>query len=212
MEIIDDLLAMPYYKNYAATSGAVHNISKHEDAVKDILIKRGLSECDQSKKKTLPPMSFVSQPNGPNKSPDFLVRFGGPKIFSLECKSVADSKPLYNSGGISSEYIYIFSSQKHKKTTLYLGRDICSREQREIIGELIIKQRLIEDEYNDKLRTADIYGRGVSYYTRPMICQSGKSNLTNYFTHADRELCEQRVREYVLNGGSIEEREPRTQS
>jgi len=32
-KITSDLLSMPYYKNYAAASGAVHNISNHEDAV-----------------------------------------------------------------------------------------------------------------------------------------------------------------------------------
>jgi hypothetical protein len=211
MEVFEDLLALPYYKNHAATSGAVHNISKHEDAVKDIFIKRGLTET--SLKTDQPAMSFVSQPNGTNNNPDFLVRFEGPKVFEFECKSVENGyKPIYNSGGISRNYIYIFSSKKMNKTTLYLGGDICSREQQGLIAELIMKQRLLEKEYNEKLRITDIYGRGVSYYTRPMIGQSGNSELTNYFTHVDRELCEKRVREYMISGELLEEREPPTRS
>ena len=42
-EILEDILTMPYYKNYAAASGAVHNIAKHEDAVEDKFVKHGLS-------------------------------------------------------------------------------------------------------------------------------------------------------------------------
>ena len=39
--LFKDLVAMPYFKNYAAASGMVHNVSNHEDAVKDILLKCG---------------------------------------------------------------------------------------------------------------------------------------------------------------------------
>jgi hypothetical protein len=38
-----DLKQMPYYKNYAAASGKVHNISDHEDAVKDVIIQNGFT-------------------------------------------------------------------------------------------------------------------------------------------------------------------------
>ena len=43
-KMCSDLKQMPYYKNYAAASGKVHNISNHEDAVKDVIIQNGFSE------------------------------------------------------------------------------------------------------------------------------------------------------------------------
>ena len=84
--VLDDLRRMPYFKNYAAASGAVHAITGHEDAVKDIFLKNGLVECPTAFKKAIPLNSFVSQPNGSQKSPDFLVRFGCETIYKFECK------------------------------------------------------------------------------------------------------------------------------
>ena len=40
-KICNDFNQMPYYKNYAAASGNVHNISDHEDAVNDVLKQNG---------------------------------------------------------------------------------------------------------------------------------------------------------------------------
>ena len=52
MEIINSKFSkMPYYKNYAAVSGAVHNISHHEDAVRDILISEGITQYETKQKK-----------------------------------------------------------------------------------------------------------------------------------------------------------------
>jgi hypothetical protein len=54
-KILDDFNKMPYYKNYAAASGNVHNISKHEDAVNDVLKQNGFYEfvpkSEKNKKK-----------------------------------------------------------------------------------------------------------------------------------------------------------------
>ena len=37
--LFNDLLTMPYFRNYAATSGNVHNISNHESAVESVSAK-----------------------------------------------------------------------------------------------------------------------------------------------------------------------------
>ena len=42
LSIINELLEMPYYKNYSAVSGEVHNTANHEDAVEQVFIKNGL--------------------------------------------------------------------------------------------------------------------------------------------------------------------------
>jgi hypothetical protein len=72
-----------------------------------------------------------------------------------------------------------------------------SLKQQQILDELIEKQRIIEKEYNQKLKDCDVNHRGISYYTRPMIQQSGGAEYTNYFAHRYKEKCEQNVYHYV---------------
>mgnify|MGYP001569131606 CR=1 FL=1 len=215
-KIFHMLKDMPYFRNYAAVSGNVHNVSKHEDAVKDIFIKNELIEWiphkKMSKKKVeetlnsnansidIPPYCFVCQPCGTHGNPDFVVRFDK-NIFGFECKSTTDSSfcPMYNSGGIKPNYIYIFSNERMNQTTLYKGSDIITNRQTELITELIQKQKQIEEEYNKLLNENDMNHRGVAYYTRPMIIQSGDATKTNYFTHANKETCEKNVLDYLLS-------------
>ena len=131
--IFEQILKMRYYRNYAATSGAVHNISKHEDAVRDVLVFHGLSEVTQKvtrkqrdlwlsnpSKCSLPDNSFVFQPCGHNDSPDFIMKVDG-KSYFIECKSVKGSSkaPMYNSGIPKDEYIYVFTAERYDKTTVY---------------------------------------------------------------------------------------------
>jgi len=217
-DVLDDLRNMPYFKNYAATSGAVHNISKHEDAVKDIFIKHGLREHAKNAKpkKTpymLPPMSFVFQPYGPQNNPDFLVRFVCDNIYKFECKSTdkKTTNPVYNGGGIKQDFIYVYSAAKYNKTTLYIGGDVCSLEQQRLIDELFQRQNELAEEYNSRIKEADVTRRGVYYYTRPMISQRGGAELTDYFTHPDRKRCELRVYDF-MNAEPPEEPEPQPQS
>ena len=211
--VLDGLRSMPYYKNYAAASGAVHNISCHEDAVKDIFIKHGLVECPKPLKDAIPPNNFVTQPYGPQRNPDFLVRFGCETIYKFECKSTDknSTKPVYNSGGIKQDTIYVYSAARYNKTVIYVGGDVCSMEQQILIDELIQRQKELEIEYNEKLKAADVNKRGVSYYTRPMICQSGVAELTDYFTHPHRARCELRVYDF-MNAEPQEAPEPPPQS
>jgi hypothetical protein len=196
--VLDDIRRMPYFKNYAA-SGAIHKISGHEDAVKDVFIKNGLIECPKTLKGAIPPNSFVSQPNGSQKSPDFLVRFGCDVIYNFECKSTAKNaaKPVYNSGGIKQDVIYVYSAERYNKTIIYVGGDVCSMEQQRLINELIQRQKELENEYNEKIKAVDVNKRGVAYYTRPMIVQMGSADITDYFSHPDRERCELRVYDFM---------------
>jgi hypothetical protein len=206
--VLQECLKMPYYKNYAAESGAVHNITKHEEAITDVLIRNGFSEIEKTKDciKTnkniwikdpsgcpIPVNSFISQPFGTHENPDFLVRVSEDILVPIEAKSCEDLKPMYNSGGIKPNYVYIFTSKKTNGTTIYRGCDIISFEQSKIIEELIKEQKKLEAIANIRLKELDIHHRGISYYTRPMIGQSGDKTYTNYFTHVFREKCEQNV-------------------
>ena len=215
--LLKDLNAMPYYKNYAATSGMVHNVAKHEDAVKDILLKHGLKQWTPYKGFTkevawgwinipalasqMPPMTFISQPCGTHDNPDFLVKMKTNVVFAIECKSSdkKTKKPLYNSGGITQNYIYVYSSQSTNSTTIYMGSAIITEEQQKLINEHILKHRADDAVLNEKLKLIDTNHRGVSYYTRPMIGQSGDSTCTDYFNHEMKSASEENVFKFVEN-------------
>jgi hypothetical protein len=216
---------MPYFKNYAAASGAVHNIASHEKAVEILMTDQGLTEWKPIEKPNsetiwnwintsyqntiqenptimfetlMPNYSYLSQPCGTHDSPDFIIKLDNFIFIGIECKSVDKGyTPMYNSGGIKQPLIYVFCSKKTNSTTIYCGKDIMTLEQQKILDELIEKQRVIEKEYNQKLKECDVNHRGISYYTRPMIQQSGGAEYTNYFTHQNREKCEQNVFEFV---------------
>jgi hypothetical protein len=88
---------------------------------------------------------------------------------------------------------------------------VCSMEQQILIDELIQRQKELEIEYKEKLKAVDVNKRGISYYTRPMICQSGVAELTDYFTHPHRARCEMRVYDF-MNAEPQEAPEPPPQS
>jgi hypothetical protein len=226
IQLLNGIKAMPYFKNYAAASGAVHNIASHEKAVEILMTDNGLAEWKPIEKPNsetvwnwintsyqntiqekpvlintvipMPDYSYVSQPCGTHDSPDFIIKLDEAIFMGIECKSVDKGyTPMYNSGGIKQPLIYVFCSKKTNSTTMYCGKDIMTLEQQQLLDELIEKQRIIEKEYNEKLKECDVNHRGISYYTRPMIQQSGGAEYTNYFTHRNREKCEQNVYEYV---------------
>lgn len=222
--LFEDLLAMPYYKNCAAASGAVHNIASHEQAVEILLQRHSFSKWTPGTTKpnsetiwkwlnityenmgketpglnnnTMPDYSYLSQPCGTHDSPDFIIKTTGNIVIGIECKSADGYSPMYNSGGIKQNLIYLFCSNKSNATTMFCGKDVCTVDQQRLINELIEKQRILEGEYNGKLKQIDIHQRGISYYTRPMIQQSGGNKYTNYFTHPEREQCEENVYTYL---------------
>jgi hypothetical protein len=204
------VLSMPYYKNAAASSGSVHGNARHENAIKDVFIAGGLTEMSRGSYKSdefrqwindpstspMPIGSFIEQPCGTHDSPDFIVRISATCIIGVEAKSAKSKTPLYNSGGIKPTFLYIFCSDKTDSTTMFWGRDLISDEQQAIIDELIQAQRELERIANKRLRETDTNNRGISYYTRPMIGQSGAADKTDYFNHKERAQCEQNVLDY----------------
>lgn len=193
---------MSYYKNYAASTGLVHNIANHEDAVKCIFEAENFTQfiTKQSKEtihtwiqdpKTsinMPVNTFIHQPCGSQASPDFIIKFIDKSILAIECKTSSNGAfPMYNSGGVKSNYLYVFSSKNTNQTVLYMGYNIITSEQQKLIDEHIEEARIRDEILNKKLRECDTNHRGISYYTRPMITQNGGSSYTNYYTHVNRE-------------------------
>lgn len=201
-----EFLKMPYFKNHAAVSGSVHNFANHEEAISQLMIKHGYSKFTPSKKlkkknfktdnflSNMPIKSFVEQPFGTHSAPDFLIKSENNVIIPLEAKSSETaSHPTYNSGGVKQGFYYIFCSKKTNSTTIYQGEDIITVEQQQAIDEHIKGEKLRATILNEKLKNLDVNSRGISFYPRPMICQSGGSSFANYFSHKNRERDEQRV-------------------
>ena len=200
-------LQMKYFKNQAAVSGKFHK--KHEEAVADVLIQSGFNKFKPEKKLTqkivanwmnvpinsiqFPVGCFIEQPLGSNNSPDFLVKISENFILPIEAKSAKSMKPLYNSGSIKSDYLYVFSSEKLNKTTIFKGSYIITVEQDKLIEEHIKKSRSMDEELNKQLALYDTNMRGISYYTRPMIGQKGKAKYTDYFGHENRKEVEDKT-------------------
>jgi hypothetical protein len=201
-KIIKDLRRMKYFKNYSATSGAVHNIAKHEHAVEDVLRGHGLKRIARKVKiaardemlmtgaaPDLPDNTFIPQPCGTHASPDFIVKRDG-KLYFIECKSAKGGTPMYNSGVPKAQYIYVFCSKKHNQTTVYWGADVLPAEQERLIQEYIAEARTRDQEFNKGLREN---GYGIEYYTRPMIQHRGSKEIKDYFLNSNRQKFEQRV-------------------
>lgn len=212
-QLFMDFLKMPYFKNYAAASGMVHNFAKHEEAIVSVMEKHGYAKYNPQKKlhkkdfvnkntnflSDMPSKSFIEQPFGTHSSPDFFIKTETNNIIPLEAKSSeTSSHPTYNSGGVKQGYYYIFCSKKTNSTTVYRGEDIITEEQQNLINEYIKEEKNRAAILNNKLKTIDIHSRGVSFYPRPMICQSGGAAFTNYFTHQNKTRDENRAIESLF--------------
>jgi len=210
-----DICNMTYVRNKAACSGAVHNTANHEEAIANMLKKNGFKPYDPPKKikrknamkwfdnpklaSDIPNGSYIEQPFGKQSSPDFIVKING-KVFFIEAKSVDKAdKPLYNSGGINTKFIYVFCSKKFNETTIYRGIDIITEKQTKLIQEHIAENRKRDKILNEELKKLDTTHRGVNYYTRPMIGQAGGREYTNYFTHKQRNQVEQNTLDWIKN-------------
>lgn len=204
---LTNLLNMAYYSNESPRR-------HHENEIECLLKKHGFVRiCKKSisctkqkvKKWTKSPKKcplkigeFIVQPCGTQDSPDFLIRVDKKTVLCIEAKSNTNPYPMYNSGGIKNNYLYIFSSKKYDKTTIYWGRDVISREEQEIIEQAkSINKNL--DNYNNKLKKCDNHGRGWYMSLRLSINQKGGKDYTDYFKHPDREFCEQNVLDKFKN-------------
>jgi hypothetical protein len=217
LKCIRTILKLPYFKNEAAISGAVHNTPRHENAIKNVFNQFGynlfkipsqfkkyeiLKWNDNPELATVIPIgSYVEQPCGTHNSPDFIIKVSNNLVIFLEAKSSKTTFPLYNSGSVKQNYIYIFCSEQTNETTIYKGSSIMSPEQHKLITEHIEKSRKADEDLNAKLKQLDINNRGICYYTRPMINQSGGKFNTNYFEHKYRKKSELNALNWIKYNG-----------
>lgn len=224
-EAIKSILSMGYYKNQAARSGIT--IHGHEDSIADRLIEAGftketnhptsakLIEAISSDNRQgeilkifskMTPGSFLQQPCGGNNFPDFLIRDIDGTYKILEAKSAKENSIAWNDNYPKKDCIYVFSSEKENKTTVFLGQDVITEEQQEMFNRLTNDIDKLVKEANIEMSKIDKYNRGWYFYSRPKYqqCQGQKDiekdnriQKTNYFAHNTREQCEKNVLEFV---------------
>lgn len=229
-EAVKAILAMPYYKNEAARSGGADY--GHEAAVavrvagagftevnKDqfpkltkAMLKKFARTCDDSEVKQalqgLPLGSYILQPSGSQGFPDVLIHDFDSRFICLECKSGKGKSPMWNDSVPNPESIYVFASSSLNETTVFLGMDVLSEEERLIHDECEAEIKLVVEKYKAKSEAADKNNRGFYQDSRKQHFQAGGKKKTNYFTHTDRSKCEANTLEYALNDQTTQASQP----
>lgn len=207
-ETLKDILNMPYYRNVHAQSGRTKK--GHELAVEKVLILHGFTkyvkkvsakECELSQPQLfslfahMPDCSYIAQPTGSQKPPDFLIKFNG-VIYRLECKSNKTIHSVWNDNRPGNDCIYIISSEKHNATTMFLGQDFIDPGHKDIaIFNQLRKKWKNDIIWANKQLTND---RGLELHIRPQYCQRGKAIKVDCFIRPDRAKCENNCLDFVL--------------
>ena len=199
--IVKELMGMPFTKNQ-------YGKASHEDEIEKVFIKHNLVLNPMRIKRVvrdaalkgadIPSLEngqYLSQPCGNNDSPDFIVKWKN-KIYFFEAKSSSTSMPTFNGGLPKEQYIYVFSTKKYNKTTVFLGKDAVNEIKRNLFGDLVDELWGVVKKYQEIDAWQDD-GRGFDFYMRSMFIQSGGASKTDYFKHADRKQAEENVLEWV---------------
>ena len=217
---LTEILAMPYFKNEHAQSGGAKY--GHEDAVALRIKSAGFTEFSKSKFKALsksllkewadsdddtllqqvlanlPAGSYIAQPAGSQGFPDILVKDFCGRFVAVECKSGKNGQtPMWNDNVPKQKAIYVLSSGKLNATTVFLGRDVITQAQYDIMAQQEKEIEQVVAKYALLMEQADSLKRGFLQKSRKQHFQMGGGRKTNYFKHADRIKCEQNVLDYA---------------
>jgi hypothetical protein len=213
---LTQMLKMGYYANQNARSGGADY--GHEHAVAQVLKTTGFTEVDRAlfpkmtkgllKKwsngdatatakltqmtATLPPGRIIVQPAGSQGFPDILVKDFGSRLIALECKSGKNGLcPMWNDNVPRQNALYVLSSGLADATTVFLGSDVITQGTYDLMTQQEAEIAAIVQKYGALMSQADTYKRGWVQKSRKQHFQGGGADLTNYFTHSDRQRCEQ---------------------
>lgn len=216
-EAMIDIIKMPYYKNQHHQSGNVK--FGHENAIKDVLIRHNFNHYQSTKVKQeilkdwtetgndknlrkavlyLKPGDFILQPGGSQSFPDLLVYDYTDRFIALECKSGKGVCPTWNDNTPKPNGIYIFSSNKYNATTVFLGQDVISDQERLLFQQQRDEYEKISKKYKSLLGKQDKFNRGWKLNARPKYSQYGGESKVDYFMHPSKILCETNVLNFAL--------------
>ena len=208
---LNEALKSPYVPN---------ENNAHENYTRDLLIKNGFHEIPGShikfdynefwenidkinwdKASNIPNNTIIIQPFGSQKNPDKLIKYCG-KLFAWEDKSSKEGKPVYNGGLPKLDCLYVFTSKKHNKTTIFRGKDIITKEKRDRLLSHHEAHRKLDEEFNkNEKNQEDEFNRGFIFYTRAMYDQRSshlpKGISNDYFLHPQREEIEKKIIKWI---------------
>ena len=214
-----ELLNMGYYKNQHSRSGTTND--GHEHAVAQVLGESGFTQIDRAELTGLsrsvlkewwtnsfddriqepladqPEGSFVLQPGGTQSFPDILIRDYGGRFVALECKSTQGTCPMWNDSVPKAGAVYVLSSARADRTTLFMGEQVITAEELTVIEQYKREFDRVKAACAQKMAEAATQDRGWLFSYRPQFFQQGGAEFTNYFEHADRAACEQQTLEFL---------------
>lgn len=219
LEVGKKVLKMGYYKNESVRSGK--STPAHEDAVANVLVEVGFiqvfAEMFPLKKgdlkkwwenrfddsldeilKDMPKGTFILQPGGTQSFPDILVKDFNGRIIAIECKSSKKTHPMWNDSTPKSGAVYIMSSAKVDKTTVFMGEDAITKKQLEYMNQAVEEMTDVAKKFNALIMNEDFYETGFRVACRKQFFQQGGGLKTNFFLHKYREMREKNVLEFLV--------------
>ena len=215
------VLAMPYFKNQHARSGTTDH--GHERAVADVFKAHGFVEHPRdsypklkkgtfkkwldnnnpaevlSVTKDLPNGTFILQPAGTQSFPDVLLKDTDGRLIPIECKSGQSGLcPMWNDSLPKLDAVYVLASGIMNQTTVFMGRDVISQAEMDLMRKQEIAVSKITDQFNQQMAAIDHFGRGWCQKQRKQHFQGGGFAKTNYFKHQNRRQCEENVLQYTI--------------
>ena len=145
------------------------------------------------------PGQFIRQPCGSQSFPDFLICDTLGTFVIVEAKSGNGVVPAWNDSLVKKDCIYIFSSGRYNRTTVFLGQDVLDPAREKILNDTHEQVRQIMEQAKLALEaTPDVFNRGFGYYARPKFEQGGGNDKSDFFKHTDRDKCETNVLAFAL--------------
>jgi hypothetical protein len=146
----------------------------------------------------MPAGTFILQPAGSQGFPDILVKDFNDRFVAVECKSGQTGLcPMWNDSLPRPLTIYVLASGIQNATTIFMGRDVISPEEQELMDEEERTIAKIVKEYNQRMAAIDKFNRGWLQKSRKQHFQGGGGAKTNYFTHTSRAQCEKNALDYA---------------
>lgn len=144
----------------------------------------------------MPNGTLIRQPCGSQSFPDILIKDFCGRFVALECKSNKSSTIMWNDSLPKSNGIYIFCSKKENQTTFFMGKDVISKDEKNLMKQQEIEMLEVSTRYRNKLVEIDQFNRGWIQKARKQHYQVSKKR-NHYFNHPHRKICERNVIEYV---------------
>ena len=120
----------------------------------------------------------------------FRVTLSTGRTVDIECKSSKQTYPTYNGGLPKEGVVYIFSSKRYDKTTVFFADDIVTKKKRTQLSTLVEELNSVLKLHQQDPDWQD--DRGFDFYIRNMYVQNG-AGKKDYFRHSDRQRCENNV-------------------